>query len=136
MTVYLQTWQRNGNIKAEYEVSRGSLRRRWGTLFVEWMKVFASKYRAGEVSELCCISRSALYHIRTQDYAGEDISKTGRKSITLDEFDKRALTRLVLNFYRKPTPEIPTLNKIHEESKLPGFPQLGQTLHTWLKKTT
>ena len=62
--------------------------------------------------------------------------KPGRE-IKLDDFDKRALSRLVLGLYtRTPSPEIPTVTRIYEESQIiAGFPQIGRIkLHKESKK--
>ena len=48
----------------------------------------------------------------------------GRPRIELGDFDKTALSRLILGYYLKPQPEISTLVKIHTDAlKMPGSRQ-------------
>ena len=60
----------------------------------------------------------------------------GRPWIELNDFDKTALSQLILGYYLKPQPEIPTLPKIHTDAlKMPGFPAMSiATLARWVKK--
>ena len=59
----------------------------------------------------------------------------GRKSILLDHFDQRALSRIVPNFCPKPSYEFPALDKIQAECKdMPDFPELSSSLGKRLLK--
>ena len=50
-----------------------------------------------------------------------------RLETKLHDFDKATLLCLVLNFYTKANPEIPTVTRILTEALLiPGFPQLNR----------
>ena len=66
-----------------------------------------------------------------------EVSKKMRRPlIELDDFDKTALSRLILGYYLRPQPEIPTLAKIHTDAlKMPGFPAMSiATLFRWVEK--
>ena len=95
--------------------------------------VFPIKIQAKVVSDICGISEREVYSLRKKEKPGKS---TGRKKIVFDDFNKRALSRLVLGFYRREVPEIPTLEKIYKEaSEIPGFPQASEsTLLRELKK--
>ena len=87
--------------------------------------VFPIKNQAKVVSDICGISEREVYSVRKKEVPGKS---TGRKKIVFDNFNKRALSRLVLGFYRREVPEIPTLEKIHKgASEIPGFPQTSQS---------
>ena len=61
---------------------------------------------------------------------------TGRREIQLGSFDQTALSRLILGFYLRNPPELPTVDKIYsEELNLPAFPPLSRaTSHKWVIK--
>ena len=98
-------------------------------------KVFTSSCVARVVSDICNVSERTVYYARKHN-PKRKFKKDGRCSINLDDFDKKALSRLVLGYYRKTPPELPTVQKIYEDSqKLPGFPPIGKSkLYLELKK--
>ena len=52
----------------------------------------------------------------------------GRQKIYFDEFNKNALSRLILGFYKRNPPVLPTLDKICDEAmKMRDFPKCGKT---------
>ena len=54
--------------------------------------------------------------------------KRGRKSRSLDGFEQRTLPRILLKFYRKPSPEFPTFDKIQAKYKdMPDFSELSKS---------
>ena len=88
-------------------------------------KVFSSRNLAKTVSLICGASKSMLLRVRKRNSENNG-NKPGRREIKLDDFDKRALSRLVLGLYRRTPPQIPMVTRIYEESqKIPGFPQIG-----------
>ena len=64
------------------------------------------------------------------------VNPGGRPRIQLDDFDKLGLTRLILGYYKRIPPTLPTLDMIHSESQsLPGFPRMSRaTLHRVIKR--
>lgn len=88
-------------------------------------KVFSSKNQADIVSEICGISSREVYYIRKKEGSTK---RKERPKTKLDDFNKRALSRLILGFYKRSPPELPTLDKVHRQTKeIPGFPKLGRT---------
>ena len=111
-------------------------------------RVFESRSRAKETGKICGVSKMQVLRLKSKhaphhvDETGiereiSEVSKNmGRPRIELDDFDKTALSRLILGYYLKPQPEIPTLAKIHTDAlKMPGFPAMSiATLSRWVKK--
>ena len=98
-------------------------------------KVFTSKDRATVTSKICGIPISEAFNLRKCQ--GEmQTKKRGRPKIELDELDQRALSRLVLGFYRRQPSGLPALDKIHKESQeIPGIPKASKsTIQRRLKK--
>ena len=98
-------------------------------------KLFSSRNWAETVSLICGASKSTV--LRGRKGNSENNGNTlRRKEIKLDDFDKRAMSRLVLSLYKWKPLEIPTFTTIYEESsKISGFPQIGRILlHKELKK--
>ena len=92
--------------------------------FVE--NLFSSRNLAKTVSLICGASKSTVLRVRKRNSENNG-NKPGRREIKLDDFDKLALSRLVLGLYTRTPPEIPTVTRIYEESqKIPGFPQIGR----------
>ena len=111
-------------------------------------RVFELRSRAKETGKICGVSKTQVLRLKSKhdshhvDETGiereiSEVSKNmGRPRIELDDFDKTALSRLILGYYLKPQPEIPTLAKIHTDAlKMPGFPPMSiVTLSRWVKK--
>ena len=111
-------------------------------------RVFESRSRAKETGKICRVSKTQVPRLKSKhdshhvDETGiereisEGSKNMGRPRIELDDFDKTALSRLILGYYLKPQPEIPTLAKIHTDAlKIPGFPAMSiATLSRWVKK--
>ena len=90
------------------------------------------------VSEIFGISERKVYQVRKNEQLGSKSNDKddkfesdsneeapeetrGRSRIKLDDFNKNALSRLIHSFYTRPTPEIPTVDKIHAEAlTIPG----------------
>ena len=90
-------------------------------------KVFLSNNHAQITSQICSVSERQVYRIRNGDPKKEKTENTSQKS-KLDDFNKKALSRLVYSFYTKPEPEIPTLDKIHTAAlEIPGFPLISRS---------
>lgn len=88
------------------------------------------------VSKICGVSVPTVYRCIRNIGPSNSEEKRGRPRIKLDEFDQNALSRLILGFYTRKPPELPTLNKIHCEAlQLPGFPDMSRTsLFKYIKK--
>ena len=111
-------------------------------------RVFESRSRAKETGKICGVSKTQVLRLKSKhdshhvDETGiereiSEVSKNmGRPRIELDDFNKTALSRLILGYYLKPQPEIPTLAKIHTDAlKMPGFPAMSiATLSRWVTK--
>ena len=53
---------------------------------------------------------------------------TGRPKIKLDDFEKSLLSRIMLGYYKRNPPEIPTLQKVFTEiQNIETFPKIGKT---------
>ena len=108
-------------------------------------KVFLSDDKAVQTAKVCRISRREVFNIckevstdreGTADQEKKEKKVTGRQEIRLDSFDQTALSRLILGFYLRNPPELPTVDKIYsEELNRPGFPPMSRvTLHKWVIK--
>ena len=87
--------------------------------------VFPTQDQATVVSEICGISRREVFYLRKKEQIPE---RKERSKTRIDDFDKRVLSRLILGFYKRSPPELPTLDKIHRECKnTPEFPKIGRT---------
>ena len=80
---------------------------------------------------ICGTSRADVFRIRKENDAGEIINfvqrPLGRPRIFFDDFDKKGVSRLILGFYTRIPPELPTLDKIWTEAlQLPGFPEVSR----------
>lgn len=97
------------------------------------LKVFESNNRANIVSQICGITYGKVFRIRKEENM---TPKSGRPAIEIDNFAEAALSRLVLGFYKRLPPELPTLATILGESRsIPEFPVLSRTsLYRLLKK--
>ena len=102
-------------------------------------RVFKSRGRANETGKICGVSKRQVLRLKSKHDADHvdktgiereisEVSKNmGRPRIELNDFDKTALSRLLLGYYLKPPPEIPTLSKIHTDAlKMPGFPAMSK----------
>ena len=88
--------------------------------------VFSSSHPV-ETSKICGISRSSVYNIRKEDNDAttKKTDGTGRPQIKLDDFEKSLLSRLVLGFYKRNPPTVPTLQMIMKEIEgIDYFPKL------------
>lgn len=95
-------------------------------------------------SEICGISERHVYRVKKDEESSSDddggrvcdASPRGRPKIKIDDFNKNALCRLIHSFYIRPRPEIPTLDKIHQEAlRIPGFPEVSRTkIYNEIKK--
>ena len=90
------------------------------------------------ISKVYCISERQLCRLqKSKDLKDvENENHVNQRENKLDDFNKSALSRLVYNFYTKPNPEIPTLDKIHFAAlEIPGFPKISKaSVHRNLKK--
>ena len=86
------------------------------------------------VAEICGVSPSNVKYCEGR--LGVQKRKRGPKGVVLDDFDEKALGRLVFSFYTRSPPELPTFSKIHTEAlKIAGFPAISiSTLRKMLKK--
>ena len=71
----------------------------------EWFneKIFSSRNWAKTVSLICGASKSTVLRVRKRNSENNG-NKPGRREIKLDDFDKRALSRLMLGLYRRTPP--------------------------------
>ena len=112
----------------------------WVWMAVEQEKtgnlVFNEGRDKGEITaKICGVSRRSVY--RAKDITDQQTAHTpGRNRIQFDEFDKRSLSRLILGYYKKTPPVIPTLDMIHADAiELPGFPSVSRsTIHRLIIK--
>ena len=85
-------------------------------------------------SQICNVSRRSIFNIQR----GEPSKKLPKKSpkIVLDDFAKNRLSRMVLGYYKRTPPVIPTLDKIHSDIKEDeSFPSMSRSrLHSILKE--
>ena len=99
--------------------------------------------KAGQTAKICRTSRREVSNIHkevsadrkgTADQEKKEKKVTGRREIQLDSFNQIALSRLILGFYLRNPPELPTMDKIYsEELNIPGFPPMSKaTLHKWV----
>ena len=97
------------------------------------LPVFNTLNKSLETSKICGVSRPSVYNIRNADIPS---TSSGRSKIVLDDFAKSFLSRLVLGYYKRSPPVIPTLNLILSNlEEVESFPKLGRTmLHSTLKK--
>ena len=90
------------------------------------------------ISKVYCISERQLCRLqKSKDLKDvENENHVNQRENKLDDFNKSALSRLVYNFYTKPNPEIPTLDKIHFAAlEILGFPKVSKaSVHRNLKK--
>ena len=80
-------------------------------------------------AEICGVHRTTpLKCVQKIGKAPAEKRKRGRKPLVIDDFDQKALSRLVLSFYTRSPPQLPTLDLITEEAKeIPGFPQVSRS---------
>ena len=77
-------------------------------------------------ADISGVSERSVYRFRTEKDGRKE--GLGRPRIEFDDFDKLALSRLILAFYRRIPPELPTSDKIYTEACLiPGFPKASKT---------
>ena len=98
--------------------------------------IFREKNRASLAAQICGVSKSYVEKLRTGDIPiVPNKVYRGRPQIPIDDFDKLLLSRITLGFYRRSPPELPTLEKIHEEAMNGGFPACSvMTIQRQLKK--
>ena len=107
---------------------------------VNWVQHALEKQIAGEIifdglnvyniaAEICGVHRTTpLKCVQKIGKAPAEKRKRGRKPLVIDDFDQKALSRLVLSFYTRSPPQLPTLDLITEEAKeIPGFPQVSRS---------
>ena len=93
-------------------------------------KVFSETNHARITGKICDISERQVYRIRKDEPAKQENQEKPEKftKCKLDDFNKKALSRLVYSYYTKPVPEIPTVDKIHSAAlEIPGFPRISRT---------
>ena len=91
--------------------------------------VFSSKNIAQVSAEICKVSESTIYRVskHSEQYIKEK-KKPGPKANEIDDFNKTAISRIILGFYKKPQPENPTLEKIYSAvQELTNFPEISQS---------
>lgn len=86
--------------------------------------------KAEIIRQICGLLKTHIFNFR-KDIVGEAFLKRGRKFFQFDNFEQRALSRLILGFYLKPTSALPIIDKILANCNgIPGFPNLSKrTLH-------
>ena len=102
--------------------------------------VFQFDNQSKIVASICGVSERSVYYMRG-DAGGVDgrtkaVKPMGRPTIKFDDLDRLGLSRLILGYYRRMPPELPTLKKIHSEAleHLDNFPQCSiSTLQRLLK---
>ena len=61
--------------------------------------------------------------------------KVDKNKILLDDFDKTAISRIILSFYTRPKPELSTLDNIHQEVLgIPGIKKMSRASIHRVKK--
>lgn len=89
-----------------------------------------SREKAHVTGEICGMAKRTVQRIMKNTECNDEGEKEtrGKKGIVFDDFDKTSLSRLIMGYYKRLPPEIPTLNKIYADSqKMPGFPKIGRT---------
>ena len=115
----------------------------------EWVKEAIKRQREGVLvfdpncldlnkvtAEVCGVSATTVQSSLRRGKRQGEKRKRGREKVILDHFQEGALTRLVLSFYKKSPPVLPTLKLVYEEAlKMDGFPQVSiETLRKFLLK--
>ena len=135
--------KRNSNISLEEKVLIKNV--------FEWVSAAVERERRGEqvfndsrdkasiTAKICNVSRREIFTIRQDVSDNEDENATnemGRPRKSLDEFDQRALSRLILGYYKRNPPVLPTLDRIQTDcQEIPGFPLLSiTTLYRMIKE--
>ena len=78
--------------------------------------VFNQSRNKGDITvDICGVSTPAVYRIRAGNSEDKGDVVKGRPRIVFDDFDKRGLSRLILGFYTRIPPELPTVDKIYAE---------------------
>ena len=115
----------------------------------EWVKQAVQRQRDGKpvfdpgclqvekiTGEICGVSpANTRYCVKRVKNAGQK-RKRGRKAVVLDSFQERGLAQIVLGYYSKEPPVLPTVAMVHADAReMFGFPEIGTTtLRKWLKK--
>ena len=106
-------------MKKVYEwVAEAVTRERFGE------QVFSSRDKNAITASICGVNRSTVQRA----CKGKKEKRTRSTTVHFDDFSKKALSRLILGFYKRNPPVIPTLNIIHSEAMdIPDFPQCGRS---------
>ena len=85
-----------------------------------------TSHTAEEAAKICGVSERTIYRLRHNNEPLSKIPRIGRPPIFIDDFNKTALQRLILGFYKKLV--LPTLDLIlHESREIHGFPEISRT---------
>ena len=95
--------------------------------------VFDSLDHALVTSQICNVSRRSIFNIQKCEPSKK--RTRGRNKIAFDDFAKNRLSRMVLGYYKRNPPVIPTLNEIHSNLREDEtFPPMSRSkLHATLK---
>ena len=96
---------------------------------------------AEQLCGICKVSKYTFYRtlkgkkgIKKKNKDGEQ--KVVKNKTLLEDFDKTAISMIILSFYRRPKHELPTLDKVHQE--VSGIPRIKKTsrasMHRVIKK--
>ena len=91
------------------------------------LRVFpTTRNKALLTADICGVSKSTVYRSRTSIDELNEVR--GRPQILFDDYDDVGLSRLILSFYKRTPPSLPTLDQIYVEALgLPDFPQVSKT---------
>ena len=99
-------------------------------------RVFTSKIIVDEIQNISRISKSSIYRFLKDGEVNVKPKKMCKEKVVFDEFDEKGLSRIILGFYKRTPPELPTLDKIYKEAlNLQGFPRASRsTVYRLIKK--
>ena len=115
----------------------------------EWVKQAVQRQRDGKpvfdpgclqvekiTGEICGVSPANTRYCVKRVKNPQEKRKRGRKAVVLDSFQERGLAQIVLGYYSKEPPVLPTVAMVLADAReMFGFPKLGiTTLRKWLKK--
>ena len=88
--------------------------------------VFSSKNIAQVSAEICKVSESTIYRVskHSEQYVKEK-KKPGPKANEIDDFNKTAISRIILGFYKKPQPYLKKIYIVVHE--LTNSPEISQS---------
>ena len=126
--------------KDQAELRQGIIQR-----VFHWVRIAVKKQQLGEevfpknancskiTGEMCGVSRATVYR---STEGSMECAKMGRPEIEIDQFDINCLSRLIMSYYKRSPPIIPTMDKIYQEAlQLPGFPDVSKsTVYNIMKK--